>query len=192
MLPTDLEYHADHPRNKQVISSKGCIADDQIPENSVLRTLYNAQIFKDFLCHVLEEKVLFPYADEVSPINLHYLHYAKTGQELGWHYDNSSFAITLMIQPATKGGEFEYVRNVRDADLGDMNFNGTEDVITGKNTPEKISLAAGALVMFSGRNAIHRVTPNLGDETRMLVVLAYNSEAGVAISPTARNLFYGR
>ncbi len=189
LMPTDPEYTSEHPRNKQVVSSKGCIADDQIPENSALRTLYNAQVFKDYLSYVLEEEFLYPYADEVSPINLHY---AKTGQELGWHYDNSSFAITLMIQPAEEGGVFEYVRNTRDADKGDMNFEGTKDVITGKTTPIKISLPAGALVMFRGRNAIHRVTPNLGDTTRMLVVLAYNNSPGVAISPTARKLFYGR
>lgn len=189
LLPTDPKYPNDHPRNKTVISSKGCIADDQIPKNSALRTLYNAQIFKHFLSHVLHEERLYPYADEVSPINIHY---AQTGQELGWHYDNSSFAITLMIQPAEKGGEFEYVRNLRDADEGDMNFEGTDAVITGKNTPEKISLPAGALAMFRGRNAIHRVTPNLGEATRMLVVLAYNSKPGIAISPTARHLFYGR
>ena len=189
LMPTDPDLPDDHPRNKQVTSSKGCIADDQIPKNSPLKTLYGAQMLKDFLSFVLKEEALYPYADEVSPINLHY---AKTGQELGWHYDNSSFAITLMIEPATKGGEFEYVRNVRDADNKHMNFAGTDDVISGKTTPNRLSLPAGALVMFRGRNAIHRVTPNLGDVTRMLVVLAYNSEPGIAISKTARRLFYGR
>lgn len=189
LMPFDPEYSADHPRNKQVVSSKGCIADDQIPNNSALKTLYGAQSLKDFLSFVLREDNLYPYADEVSPINLHY---AKTGQELGWHYDNSSFAITLMIQPATEGGEFQYVRNVRDADNKDMNFEGTDQVVTGKTKPNNVSLPAGALVMFRGRNAIHRVTPNLGNVTRMLVVLAYNSTPGVAISPTARKLFYGR
>jgi len=188
-MPFDQEYAADHPRNRQVMSSKGCIADDQIPENSALKTLYNSKLFKDFLSYILEEEALFPYADEVSPINLHY---AQTGQELGWHYDHSSFSITLMIQPTEKGGEFEYVQNLRDADNGDMNFDGTDEVVTGKITADKISLPAGALSMFRGRNSIHRVTPNLGETTRMLVVFAYNSKPGIAIAPTSRKLFYGR
>ena len=189
LMPTDENYSVDHPRNKQVVSSKGCIADDQISKNSALKTLYNAKKFKEFLSYVLQENSLYPYADEVSPINLHY---AQTGQELGWHYDNSSFAITLMVQPADEGGEFEYVRNVRNADSGEMNFEGTDKVVTGKIEPNRISLPAGALVMFRGRNAIHRVTSNLGETTRMLVVLAYNSKPGVMISDTARKLFYGR
>ena len=43
-------------------------------------------------------------------------------EELGWHFDNSSFAVMPMIQPVTKGGAFEYARDVRNADAGDMGF----------------------------------------------------------------------
>ena len=39
---------------------------------------------------------------------------------------------------------------------------------------------------------MHRVTPTEGHTTRMLVVLAYNSEPGVALSESARMTFYGR
>jgi len=41
---------------------------------------------------VLNEESLYKYDDNLSSINIHF---AKTGQELGWHFDNSSFAITL-------------------------------------------------------------------------------------------------
>jgi hypothetical protein len=51
---------------------------------------------------------------------------------------------------------------------------------------------AGTLVLFRGRDAIHRVTPVQGDTTRMLVVLAYNSEPGIALSESARMTFFGR
>ena len=189
LMPSDPDYDDDHPRNKSIVSSKGCIVDDQIPENSVLRTVYNSQEFKEFLVDVLDEQTLFPYADHMSSINLHY---AKTGQELGWHFDNSSFAITLMIQPAIEGGEFEYVRHVRDADNSEMNFSATGDIISGKIKPNKLAQSAGALVLFRGKNAIHRVTPNLGRKTRMLVVLAYNNQPGIALSETAAKTFYGR
>lgn len=84
------EYADDHAFNRQVVSSKGCITDDIVGEESALRELYNAQSFKDFLSYVFGEDALYPYADPLSSINLHY---AKTGQELGWHFDNSSFAL---------------------------------------------------------------------------------------------------
>ncbi len=187
--PQDPEFDDTHPRNRLVTSSKGCITDDQIPENSPLQTLYHDADFQKFLCRVLKEKALYQYADPLSSINLHY---ARTGQELGWHFDNSSFATTLMIQEPEAGGAFEYVGDLRDADRGDMNFEGVEKVLDGETAVSQLSMGVGALVLFRGRNAIHRVAPVEGERTRMLVVLAYNSEPGIALSEAARMTFYGR
>ena len=97
-----------------------------------------------------------------------------------------------MIQPPEDGGDFEYVRDVRDADQGDMNYRLSQKVLDGKIPPEKLSLGAGSLVLFRGRNSIHRVTPAKGGQPRMLVVLAYNTEPGISLSESARMTFYGR
>ena len=185
----DSSYPEDHIRNKRVISSKGCITDDKISEESVLRTLYDSDTFRSFLKTVLNEQALYSYDDDCSSINLHY---ASEGQELGWHFDNSSFATTLMIQKHEAGGEFQYVRDVRDADKGEMNFADAEKVLTGEIKPNMLTIEPGALVLFRGRNAIHRVTPTIGDITRMMVVLAYNNKPGVALSASARKTFYGK
>lgn len=189
LTPTDPEYPLDHPRNRKVGSSKGCITTDQIPADSALRTLYDAEEFRDFLCVVLGEHELHEYADPLSSINLHY---ASDGQELGWHFDNSSFAITLMIQNPLDGGTFEYVKDVRDADSGEMNFAICGQVLDGEVPTKTLTMEPGTLVLFRGRNSMHRVTPTIGDRTRMLVVLAYNTEPGVSLSESARMTFYGR
>ena len=189
LKPADETLPADHARNRTVESSKGCITDEDIPSDSPLRTLYNAPMFHEFLCAVLNEAQVFPYADRLSSINLHYAH---TGQELGWHFDNSSFAITLLIQKPSAGGVFEYVENLRDADRGDMNYSAVAQALDGHAEVRQLFMDAGDLVLFRGRNAMHRVTPTLGDITRMLVVLAYNAQPGVALSESARMTFYGR
>ena len=189
LSPADPEFLSDHPRNREVVSSKGCITTDQIPDGSELRVLYDALEFRDFLCAVLDIEELYDYADPLSSINLHY---ASNGQELGWHFDNSSFAITLLIQPPEYGGDFEYVKDVRDADQGDMSYQLSQKVLDGKIPPKKLSLGAGSLVLFRGRNSMHRVTPVKGNQTRLLVVLAYNTEPGISLSESARMTFYGR
>lgn len=189
LSPSDETLPSDHPRNIEVISSKGLIGDDQVPAGSPLKTLYHDQTFQSFIKHVVGEKELHPYADPMSSVNVHY---AKTGQELGWHFDNSSFAITLLIDRPEAGGEFEYVKDLRDADAGEMNFEGVADLLSGRTKPEKLNMEPGALVLFRGRNSIHRVTPTIGDKTRMLAVLAYNSKPGVELSKSARMTFYGR
>ncbi|PID63195.1 MAG: arpA protein [Gammaproteobacteria bacterium] len=189
LKPADPDYPSDHPRNLEVTSSKGCITTDQIPPDSDLHTLYNNESFRDFLCSVLGIDALYEYADDLSSINLHY---AGPGQELGWHFDNSSFALTLLIRKPEAGGVFEYVKDLRDADAGEMNYEGVADVLNGKQPVEQLAIDAGGLVLFRGRNSLHRVTPTEGDVTRMLVVLAYNTEPGVALSESARMTFYGR
>ena len=188
LMEADPSFASDHPRNREVISSKGCICDDIIPAQSPLRYLYNSEDLKFFLCTILGEEALYEYADPLSSINLHY---AKPGQELGWHFDNSSFAITLMIKAPEKGGQFEYVSEMRNSKKGEMNFDGVRAVLDGKILVETLNLKPGDLVLFRGRDAIHRVAPVEGGK-RILVVLAYNTEPGIALSESARQTFFGR
>ena len=187
--PFDNNYHKSHPRNRTVVSSKGCITDDQVPKGSALRALYDSKDFKEFLCSVLNEESLYKYDDNLSSINIHY---AKTGQELGWHFDNSSFAITLLIQKPEAGGEFEYVRDFRNSKNNDKNYDQVLNLINGQCKPKKLAMENGSLVLFRGKDAIHRVTPTVGDRTRILSVLAYNSEPNVKLSETARMTFFGK
>ena len=98
--------------------------------------MYDSDDLRQFLCAVLGEDALYPYADPWSSINLHY---ANQGQELGWHFDNSSFATTLLIQKPEGGGVFEYVRDMRDADTGEMNFAGVGKVLNGELVPSQLA-----------------------------------------------------
>lgn len=176
----------DHPFNRQVVSSKGLLADDQVPADSPLREVYDSAGFRSFLCAVLETDEIHPYADELSSINIHF---APAGRELGWHFDNSSFAVTMLLQPADAGGRFEYVANVRDDPDVDARV---EAILDGAEPAQTLEFAPGDLVLFRGHDALHRVTPTEGDTTRLLVVFAYNDRPGVGLSDSALRTFYGR
>lgn len=189
LTPPDRTLPDAHPANRTVISSKGCICDDEVAGDSPLRTLYDATPFRDFVKRTTGEAELHPYADPLSSINIHY---AERGQELGWHFDNSSFAITLLIEKPEAGSRFEFLKDLRDADAGEMNYEGVRALLDGDVAPQVLSMDPGALVLFRGRNSIHRVSPNESDATRMLAVLAYNAEPGVELSESARMTFYGR
>ena len=153
LTPQDEGYSVDHPRNRNLTSSKGCITDDQIPGESVLRTLYDSVEFRDFLCAVLGEDALYEYADPLSSINIHY---ASEGQDLAWHFDNSSFAITLLLQQPEMGGEFQYVRGLRYTASGDLDFEGVRQVLDGEREPQSLRMDPGALVLFRGLESFHR------------------------------------
>lgn len=189
LTPRNPAYPDDHPANRQILSSKGCVCDDMIGATSPLRVLYDHPTFRGFVAATTGQSELHPYADSLSSINVHY---ANRDQELGWHFDNSSFAITLLIQKPDAGSRFEYVKALRDADTGEMNYEGVDALLRGAIQPQVLSIEPGTLVLFRGRNSIHRVTPNESDKTRMLAVLAYNAEPGVKLSESARMTFYGR
>ena len=189
LTPPDETLPQNHIFNRQLTSSKGCITTDQVPQNSALHQLYDAPLFRSFIASIVGEDALYEYADPLSSINVHY---APDGKELNWHFDNSEFAITLLLQKPHEGGVFEYVRDLRDAKAGEMNFEAVEAVIEGQTKVSRLAMEPGCLVLFRGRNAMHRVTPTIGDKDRILVVLAYNSQAGIALSETARMTFFGR
>ena len=189
LTPIDPELAADHPFNRQVASSKGLIADDQTPADSPLREVYSDESVRRFLCSVLGIDGIYPYADNLSSINVHF---ASEGRELGWHFDNSSFAVTMLLQAPRAGGVFEYVPNVRDTEAADMAFGRVGAVLDGDEPAKTLLFDPGDLVLFRGRNALHRVTPTVGPITRMLVVFAFNDRPGVELSESALKTFYGR
>ena len=188
LLDPDPDFPAEHIRNLEQVSDKGCITHDQVPENSLLRTLYEWPDFRKFLKQVLGEPV-FPYADTLSSININYY---EQGQQLGWHFDNASFAVTLMLQSPGQGGEFEYREMVRNCEKDDSAFADTEAVIKGKLQPKTLAIGDGSLVLFRGRNSLHRVAPVVSEHARILVTLNFNTEPGIMLSELARMAFFGR
>ena len=185
----DTSLSEDHVFNRQVKSSKGCITTDQIQSESGLHVIYNNFIFKKFIAHVVQENAIYPYTDPLSGINIHY---AREGEELGWHFDNSSFAVTLLLQAPKEGGVFQYVSDLRKNNSEEMDFEGVEAVLNNKTPVKTLNMEEGTLVLFRGLNSLHRVTPTIGNKTRILVVLAYNNKVGVSLSETARMTFFGR
>ena len=126
----DEMYSSEHPRNRKVKSSKGCITDDLINLLSPLKIIYNSSTFVDFISFVTKQDSIHPYKDKLSSINIHY---ARRGEELGWHFDNSSFAITLMINEVSSGGEFEYTKPLRGSSINQSKeFENISNVLNGK------------------------------------------------------------
>jgi len=189
LTPPDRSQPADHIFNRQIVSTKGLLADDQIEHASPLRTVYDSAEFRTFIASVVGVEALFPYADELSSINVHF---HRDGEELGWHFDNSSFAVTALLRAPAAGGVFEYVPNLRDAQTGEQNFAGVAAAVDTRQGVRVLDFGEGDLVLFRGRNSMHRVTPSVGSTTRVLVVYAWNDQPGIGLSDSAKQTFYGR
>ena len=183
------QLNDNHPCNLEMISDKGCVPHDLIPHDSHLRTIYNSAVFQSFIQSVLSLDKTHPYADTLSSINYNY--YEKN-QQLGWHFDNASFAITLMIQRPTSGGNFQYIIDARDAEKNTINFQLIDSVLQSKHPVEELRGEEGTLILFYGRNYLHRVLPVTSKKNRILATLNYNLEKNIELSENARLTFFGR
>lgn len=188
VLGDDPNLPKDSPRNRQFKTTKGCIADDQIPQKSFLRTLYDSEIFRNFLCNVLGIESLYPYADPLSSININYY---DPQDSLAWHFDNADFAITLLIKKCEKGGVYEYFTNMRYRENGEEDYEKVRQCIDGEITPQRKSLDEGGLMIFRGNQSLHRVSDIEAGE-RILVTLNFNKKPGVSLSEKSRQTFFGR
>ena len=178
-----------HPFNTKLTSDKGCVPHDLIPQNSLLRAIYNSTVFKNFVQSLLLVDKIYPYADSLSSINYNY--YEKH-QQLGWHFDNASFAITLMIQSPTLGGNFQYVIDARNVEENTVNVQLIDSILQNKHPPQELRVEEGTLVLFYGKNYLHRVTPVTSNKHRVLATLNYNLEKDIKLSENARLTFFGR
>ena len=179
----------DDPCNIEVKSDKGCVPHDMIPKDSNLNALYHSKNFREFLEKILEVEKIYPYKDSLSSINYNY--YEKN-QQLGWHFDNASFAITLMIQSPDLGGSFQYINEGRNYEKGLIDKVLISSVLENRHPVKELDVKPGTLILFFGRNYLHRVTPVYSDKFRILVTLNYNLEKGIELSENARLTFFGR
>ena len=184
----DPAYPPDHARNRPQVTDVGCLADDLIASDSVLRRLYLWDGLQVFIAAVIGVPRLYPYADPLGSLNVNVF---QPGQQHGWHFDNADYAFTLMLQPAQAGGVYEYVPWIRRPEA--ENYAAVQRVLDGaRDEVRELAMGVGALVLFRGRYSLHRVTPVEGRRPRLVAVLSYDTEPGVMLSEHNRRIFYGR
>ncbi|WP_227370826.1 hypothetical protein [Halomonas sp. M20] len=186
--PFDETVEPDHPLAHPVRSAKHGIAYDCIPEDAPLRRLYESDDLTRFIGAVLEKPVLYRSADPLDALQITRFH---PGEELGWHFDNSEFSITVMYQQATQGGDFEYVPALRTKD--DERFDDVKKVLQGDRSRIKVQTGEpGTLAFFHGNCAMHRVTLVEGETPRINSVLTYGEHDNMRLNDLTSELFYGR
>jgi len=177
----------DHPRRILVRSAQKAVAMDLLPEGFGARRIYASHEVLAFVAAALEKDVLYRSSDPLDGVNMTVY---EEGDELGWHFDQSEFSVTLMIQRSQAGGDFEYAPMVRTPD--DERYDDVRAVLRGETPPKLLASEPGTLAFFRGRFSLHRVPPVMGSTPRMNSVLTYSVEPGHMLSPMAQRMYYGR
>ncbi len=177
-----------HPRRWTGRFSLRAVPYDLIPRSSALRRLYEWDPLMDLISAILGRGPLFRYSDPFGALNLAVM---GEGDELQWHFDQTDFVVSLAIQTAGTGGDFEVaplIRSERDERFADV-----AQVLDGEVARVRtIAMSPGTLLVFEGRNSLHRVSPISGLRLRHVGLLAYDTKPGTTGSELLRMSRYGR
>lgn len=180
----------DHPRNIMHPARYRMIAADLLPATSHLKTLYFWEPFQRMVADIVGAGRLYPNEDPLQPVNV--ICYGA-GDQSAWHYDSTNaFTMTLMLQAAEAGGDFEMAPNTR-ASAEDEDIPYMTEVLTGPSPRVKsVGRAPGELTIFRGCNSLHRVSPVEGSRDRLMAVFVYETEPGIRGDPEVNMTVYGR
>jgi len=185
--PDFKELEPNHPALRELLSTNHTLCADHL-ENSLLLRIYQWPPLLRFIAAVMEKPALHWMGDPLARVNV--MAY-RSGEALNWHFDRSEFTTTLLLQEPLSGGEFQYRSNLRSP--GNPNYQGIAAVLDGSDPQIKtVRLRAGTLNVFCGINALHRVTPVMGERERWVCIFSYYEKEGVTFSKEERIGFYGR
>jgi hypothetical protein len=186
--PGNASFPVGHPRRDEHVTRVGTLAEDQLAPDSLLHRIHASAGFRQLVGDIVGAPRLYGYADGLTSVNVLVF---KEGDQLGWHFDESDYAVTLLLSSASAGGLFEYAPNIRA--LSDENYGGVQRVLAGPSGSSAVApLRAGSLMIFRGRRSLHRVTPVGCGRPRLVAVLSYDTKPGIHLSEHDRQLFFGR
>ena len=185
-LPADLPDT--HPLRRFYDRSNAFVPADNFGEDSIIRAMYEWPVFAPFIQEVLEEPSFYRYADPLADV---VINLAEEGNGFPWHFDTNNYTVTLAIQNAEHGGEFEFSPNLRTPT--DENYDGVGKVLDGdQSLIHSLHLEPGDLQIFKGRYSLHRVTPLSGPTKRYVAIFSFTEMEGVVGSPERTKQLYGR
>jgi hypothetical protein len=182
------ELPASHPLRRFYDRSNAFVPADNLGADSIIRAIYEWPAFAPFIQAALGESRFYRYADPLADV---IVNLAEAGGGFPWHFDTNNYTVTLAIQNADSGGDFQYSPRLRTAT--DENYAGVEAVLDGDpKLIRTLVLEPGDLQIFKGRYSLHRVMPLTGSRVRYVAIFSFVAEPGMVGSPERTRQLYGR
>jgi hypothetical protein len=188
LAPDDPSFPPDHPRRRPLRTEVGSVACDRLPKDGPLWRLYGWDPMVTFVGAVLGKSSFYRLADPLGALSVNVF---TEGGGHSWHFDESEFTTTIMLQTAERGGHFECTPRIRPVSGED--HEAVSSVLESRHEGvRRLEIEPGTLSIFGGRRSLHRVTRIEGERPRLVAVLCYSTAPGVVNSDLVRKLFWGR
>ena len=183
----DPELPIGDPRRQFFERSNNFISADNFNKCGALRTIHDYPAFDPFIQDCLQQDKFYRYADPLADV---IVNMTEAGNGFPWHFDTNNFTVTLAIQNAEEGGEFEYAPDIRKQD---ENFDEVKRVLDGTSSRVvSLTLQPGDLQLFRGRYSMHRVAPLIGSTPRYVAIFSYVEEPDMVGTPERSRQLYGK
>lgn len=223
LRPCDPSMPANSVRNYKMSTKVAAIAFDELPPESELAALYQHPALRQVVAEIVHNNngtnsssaapALYLSND---PVGRCYINVFRPDHQLSFHFDESEFSTTLMLQEASEpnSGLFQYTHPFKQScneDENDMVLDKVASVLkkyderaqnvdfceTGRTTMatpklHTLDFVPGTLSIFSGSKSLHRVTQVKGDCSRLVAVLTFAPQPGFVNSPEVHEIFFGR
>jgi hypothetical protein len=193
-------------------------AYDELGSDSVLRSFYHDPRLLRMVSLIVGKEL---YLSD-DPLGCCSVNVFRPGYHHSFHFDESEFSVTLMLQPAEDGGSglFQYTNPLRHDDK-DLALEHTANVIqeydaaglkgkvlsearpqrdhqsvdenkTSETVLHTLDFSPGTLLVLAGSKSLHRVTQIRGNCSRLVAVLTFASKPGFCNSAAVQKMFWGR
>lgn len=188
LLADDETLPADHPKRFFQTRTSSFINSDLLEADSILRKIYDCDVLVHFFSDCLGVAPIYRWAD---PLGRNPYSVMNDGDYFPWHFDGNEFTVSVLVQESDEGGDFEYCPNIRSPKQ--ENFDDVQSVLKGgREKVNVLSLKTGDLQIFKGRYSMHRVTPAIGPNPRIIALPTYVTNPYLMNRPHHAKAFYGR
>ena len=161
---------------------------------SHLGAVYSRRSLRELLRSCAGLPALYPSA---CPYNAAYYNSYGVGDGLGWHFDRSAFGVCIVLQSPGAGGRFEFHHGTRAPDgVGrDAEYRRVEAIARGADRRGVVAVEGvgpGSLVVFAGRDSLHRVSPVTAGPARINAILTYEAHPDQRLGAYTLAKFFGR
>ncbi|HIF88257.1 MAG TPA: hypothetical protein EYQ52_00370 [Candidatus Thioglobus sp.] len=184
----DTSLDKDHPKRFFEERTSSFINSDLLEGCSVLRMIYDSDVMVHFVAECLNVGPIYRWAE---PLGRNPYSVMKDGDYFPWHFDGNDFTVSILVNEADGGGDFEYVPDIRTPH--NECFDDIGAVLHGERKRVRVlSLNTGDLQIFKGRYSMHRVTKTKGSEPRIIALPTYVTNPYLVNRPHHSEAFYGR
>ncbi|MBM3531500.1 MAG: 2OG-Fe(II) oxygenase [Alphaproteobacteria bacterium] len=168
--PPRTDLPAGDPRTITSRNTMHAVAGDDIADSTGVQRLYRWDGLTRFIAEVVKADELHRVLDPIFNCNLSII---GEGESHHWHFDSNDFVVTLLLQRAEAGGDFEFAPYIRSET--DENYSGVAEVLRGgKRGVKTVRVEPGTLVLFCGKYSLHRVSPVDGKQKRIIALYSYD------------------